>query len=79
MNAVHVRTTGLMCQECTSLVERSVSDLEGVIGVTSMRANDLTSVMFDETRVRREDIVRAIRAAGFDAEFVEVPRSADPK
>jgi len=79
MNAVHVRTTGLMCQECTSMVEQSVSGLEGVIGVTSMHASDLTSVMFDETKVRRDDIVRAIRAAGFGAEFVEVPRSADRK
>lgn len=70
MNAVHVRTTGLMCQECTRLVEQSVSGLDGVIGVTSVRANGLTSVMFDETRARREDIVRAIQAAGFGAEFV---------
>jgi len=77
MNAVHVRTTGLMCQECTSLVEQSVSGLDGVIGVTSIKVKNLTSVMFDETRVGREDIVRAIRAAGFGAEFVEVPRSLD--
>jgi copper chaperone CopZ len=62
-----------MCHECTSLVEQSVANLDGVIGVTSMHARSLTSVMFDEARVNREDIIQAIRTAGFGAEFMDDP------
>lgn len=73
MNAVHIRTFGLKCGECTSLVEKSVSSLDGVIGVTSAQATDITSVMFDETRVHGEAIIASIRDAGFEAESVDHP------
>lgn len=73
MNAVHVRTQGLKCHECTSLVERSVANLDGVIGVTSVHELELTSVMYDEHRVSRDAILRCIRDAGFDADIVDAP------
>lgn len=72
MDAIHIRTRGLMCHECTSAVEKSVSALDGVIGVTSVQTLDVTSVMFDESRVDRDRIIASIRGAGFDAELVDV-------
>lgn len=77
MNARDVRTIGLVCHERNSLVERSVADLDGVIGVTSTHTSDLTPVMLDETRLDRGGVIQAIRAAGFGAEFVEVPLSLE--
>lgn len=73
MNAIHVRTFGLKCGECTGLVEKSVSSLDGVIGVMSVQAADITSVMFDESRVNGEAIIASIRDAGFEAERVDHP------
>lgn len=70
MKAVHIRTLGLSCHECTSQVEKAVSELNGVVGVTSTHDLGVTSVMFDELRVHPEAIIDAIQAAGFDVEVV---------
>ena len=68
MDAVHVRTPGLMCDECTTSVENAVSGLPGVVGVTASLAGGTTSVMFDDRHIAKDRIVAAIRAAGFDVE-----------
>jgi copper chaperone CopZ len=68
MNAVHAKTPGLMCRECTSKVEKAVGGLPGVVSVTAALSGGTTSVMFNENLVAKETIVAAIRAAGFDVE-----------
>lgn len=66
MNAVHIKTPGLRCPDCVTLVEQTVSHLDGVRGVTSVQSLGLTSVLFDETRIDREMIASSIRAIGFE-------------
>lgn len=68
MNAVHIKTHGLRCHDCTTLVEQTLSHLDGVKGVTSVQSLGLTSVLFDETRTDREAIAHSIQAIGFDVE-----------
>ncbi len=68
MDAVHAKTPGLMCHECTSKVEAAVGGLPGVVSVTAALSGGTTSVMFDEKLVARETIISAIQAAGFDVE-----------
>jgi len=67
VHVIHVRTSGLRCDDCTTLVEQTLSHLEGVREVMSVRALGLTSVLFDASLVGRETIVEEIRAAGFGA------------
>lgn len=68
MNAVHIKTPGLMCHDCVALVEKTLSHLDGVRGVTSVQSLGLTSVLFDETRIDREMIATSIRSIGFEVE-----------
>jgi copper chaperone CopZ len=68
MDAVHAKTPGLMCHECTSKVEKAVGGLPGVVSVTAALSGGTTSVMFNETLVARDAIIGAIRTAGFDVE-----------
>jgi copper chaperone CopZ len=70
LHAVHVRTSGLRCGECTALVEQTLGHLDGVVGVTAVRSLGLTSILYDEDRVDKETIAGAIRRAGFGAEVV---------
>lgn len=76
MKAVHIRTHGLNCHECTTQVEQTVSELDGVVGVTSIHDVGITSVMFDELKVRPEAIVDSIQMAGFDVEVVDTAQAA---
>jgi copper chaperone CopZ len=68
VHVIHVRTEGLQCDECTALVERTLSHLDGVMDVTSVRSLGLTSVLFDQSLVGRETIVEKIRGVGFGAD-----------
>lgn len=73
LHAVHVRTRGMYCEQCTALVECAVSRLPGVREVTAVRTMGLTSILFDQSLVDGKTIARAIREAGFAAE-VAIPR-----
>lgn len=70
LHAVHIRTSGLRCKDCTALVESTLAHLDGVVGVTAVKSLGLTSILFDEALVDRETIAGAIRRAGFGAEVV---------
>ncbi|MFA5843981.1 MAG: heavy-metal-associated domain-containing protein [Coriobacteriia bacterium] len=67
MNAIHVKTPGLMCDACTALVEKALQGLPGVVAVTATLSAGTTSVLFDESLVDSVTIVDTIREAGFDA------------
>ena len=73
LHALHVRTRGMRCDQCTALVEYAVSSLPGVREVTAVRAMGLTSILFDQSLTDAETIARVIRKAGFAAE-VALPR-----
>jgi Cu+-exporting ATPase len=67
VHVIHIRTEGLRCDDCTALVEATLSNLDGVKDVTSVRSLGLTSVLFDQSLVGPETIVEQIRGAGFGA------------
>ncbi len=58
---------GMTCEGCVATVRRSLESLPGV-GVSSIDLETgRASVEFDGSRVREEDLVAAVRAAGYDA------------
>lgn len=68
MKAIHLKTPALMCNSCTTIVERALSGVVGVIGVTANFERGTTSVMYDETRAEPEVILSAVTAVGFEVE-----------
>jgi len=76
MDAVHIKTSGFYCGACPVVVERALRTLPGVVDVVAVRSMGLTSVLFEEDRVTKQDLCARIRKAGFGAE-VFCPKSAD--
>jgi copper chaperone CopZ len=68
MHAVHIKTHGLRCQDCTALVEQSLSHIRGIKGVVSVQSMGLTSVLFDEKVIDSDRIAESIRSMGFEVE-----------
>ena len=56
--------TGMSCAACTARVEKAVS---GVKGVTSCSVSLLTNSMGVEGTAGAEEIIAAVRNAGYDA------------
>lgn len=63
-----LKTTGLHCQSCAKMVDMTVGELDGVGTVSTDHASGETVVSFDDGSVTVEEIVAAIRAAGYDAD-----------
>jgi len=61
-----LKTTGMHCRSCSMLVDMTVGELEGVEHVETDYVSGDTNVEFDGEKVTVDDIVAAIRSAGYD-------------
>ncbi len=64
----HIKTTGMHCRSCSMLVDMTVDELEGVSEVRTDLDTGDTIVTFDDAVVGIDDILGAIRGAGYEAE-----------
>lgn len=67
MNAVHIRTEGMHCDECPPRIESELGHLPGVKDAHAYRSMRLTSVLFDPDLVDVKAIRDQIANAGFPA------------
>lgn len=67
MKAIHLRTAGLTGSWSAEIARRAAASVTGVVKVAAAASLGIVSVMFDETAVSPEQIIRALRRAGFDA------------
>jgi P-type Cu+ transporter len=65
---VKIKTTGMHCSSCSTMIELTVGDLEGVSNVRADHATGETDVTFDPTKVDAGRIVDEIRKAGYGAD-----------
>ena len=70
MGSVDIKTSGMHCGSCKMLVEMDVDELAGVTKCDADLATGVTHVEFDPEQVTVEQIVTAIKGAGYDAEVV---------
>ncbi|QEC46459.1 copper-translocating P-type ATPase [Baekduia soli] len=63
---VELPITGMTCASCANRVERRLNGLEGVTATVNY-ATEKAAVAFDAATVAPEDLVAAVRAAGYDA------------
>lgn len=68
---VYFKTSGMHCRSCSMMVDMTVEELSGVSAVSTDHASGETVVTFDEAQVTSEQIIEAIRGAGYDAEVDE--------
>ena len=63
-----LKTTGMHCRSCSMLVDMTLGDLQGVEESRTDLASGMTEVRYDPQQVTVEELISAIRSAGYDAE-----------
>jgi P-type Cu+ transporter len=67
-----IPVTGMTCASCVRRVERTLSKKEGVAEASVNFAAERASVTYDQAATSPEELIGAIRDAGYDAEVREV-------
>jgi P-type Cu+ transporter len=67
-----IPVTGMTCASCVRRVERTLSKKEGVAEASVNFAAERASVTYDQAATSPEELIGAIRDAGYDAEVHEV-------
>ncbi len=62
-----LQTTGMHCRSCSMLVDMTLSDMPGVVESHTDLSSGATEVRYDPQRVSVEDLIAAVRTAGYDA------------
>jgi Cu+-exporting ATPase len=75
MPAVELPITGMTCASCANRIERKLNKLDGV-SATVNYATERAAVEFDDAAVAPEQLVDAVRAAGYDATLPPAPGEA---
>lgn len=60
-----LQVEGMTCTGCENLIQRRVSEVAGVESVSADHQQKTTTVVFDSSRTKVQDIVSAIEAAGY--------------
>ena len=77
MSNVDLPITGMTCASCANRIERKLNKLDGV-SATVNYATERAAVEFDPEAVAPEQLVDAVRAAGYDATLPAAPGAGDP-
>lgn len=64
---IQLNTTGMHCGSCAMLVDMTLGDLRGVSGTKTDYATGVTIVTYDPDMVSEDDLIAAVRSAGYDA------------
>lgn len=67
MSTVRLVTTGMHCGSCAMLIDLTLGDVDGVSEVRTDYATGISSVTFDAGACSVDDLITAVRTAGYDA------------
>jgi len=60
-----LKITGMTCATCVKTIEKSVSNLDGIIDVKLNLGNEVGTVEYDSKKLNLVDIEKAIKDAGY--------------
>ncbi|MBS3061068.1 MAG: sulfite exporter TauE/SafE family protein [Candidatus Diapherotrites archaeon] len=63
-----LKVSNMVCDSCEKIIEKSVEKIDGVRFVKASYANGTTKVVFDPQMVSEEQVIAAIKEAGYSAE-----------
>ncbi|MDR1690401.1 MAG: cadmium-translocating P-type ATPase [Candidatus Methanoplasma sp.] len=63
---INLKTDGMTCAACSSVIEKALRKLDGVEGANANFSNNVVSVLYDSSKVGKEQIADAIKKAGYD-------------
>jgi Cu+-exporting ATPase len=67
IRTVELGTTGMHCGSCAMLIDMTLGDLEGVSEVKTEYSSGVTTVTYDSAILSENDLLIAVRSAGYDA------------
>ncbi len=82
MQVIHVRTAGASSVDDAAFIQMVVGLVDGVRDIASVPSMGLISVLFDDARSDRTDIIEAVCSAGYEAhecrptEILAIPAAA---
>lgn len=62
-----LKINGMSCAACAKASERAVKKLDGVEEVNVNFATEKMSLVYDETKIKLDDIKGAVKKAGYEA------------
>jgi len=63
-----IKVSGWHCGGCAARTEAALKDVNGVTSVSSDKTKHEVKVTYDDSKVKRVDLEKAIAASGFSAE-----------
>ncbi|MBL8645229.1 MAG: cadmium-translocating P-type ATPase [Rhodospirillaceae bacterium] len=66
--------TGMTCAACATRIEKKISAVTGVTSAAVNLALERADVHFDPARASNDDIVQAVREAGYDATLIDTAK-----
>ena len=73
---VEFKVIGMSSDHCAGVVKKAVEKLQGVIKVETNYPNSYARVSYDENKLSTRQVIRAITAAGYKPELIEVGEDA---
>jgi mercuric transport protein len=61
-----LKVSGWHCAGCASKTEAALKDVKGVTTVSADKNKQQVTVTYDDTKVKREDLEKAIADSGYD-------------
>lgn len=69
MASIDINAGGMHCQSCSMLIEMTLGDLPGVSAASADYARGTAHVEYDPAQLTVDQILMAIREAGYTAEL----------
>ncbi|MBN4084898.1 mercuric transport protein MerTP [Flavobacteriaceae bacterium AH-315-B10] len=66
IQTVNFNVKGMTCAGCEESIKHAVNELEGIINVTPSYENENTEVIFDTSKISKNDIEEAINSTGYN-------------
>lgn len=77
LKKITLKTKGMHCVSCERLIEESLREIDGVIGVKADYVNEKTIIEFDENKTNTNEIKESIQKLGYTPE--EIKENFDEK
>jgi len=63
-----LRVSGWHCENCSARTESALKAVKGVTAVSADKKTDAVTVTYDDSKVKRADLEKAVAKSGFELE-----------
>lgn len=77
MKKATIQVSGMHCASCAIIIDKTLSKKEGVKGANVNFSTSKATVEFDETKIKENEIITAIKGAGYGASLLAKGETAE--